>query len=323
MMQKVISQHGFKSKTLKIKAGENISIGFLIEILTAYGFQRVDFVYEPGQFSVRGGIVDVFSFAFELPYRLDFFGDEVETIRIFDIETQLSQDKKQQIEIVPDLHKSYNDTKYVSFPEFVSGQTWFHFTDVAFVRDRINQLYDDALVKANTENKLVENLYATHITGHEFLQHLTDYRKPEWGNKSFFKAKQTIHFNTSPQPVFQKNFELISNNLKKNIAEGYKIFIFSDSVKQTDRIAAIFKDRNDEIVFQPVKNTIHEGFVDHDLSLVCYTDHQIFDRFHKYQLKTDKTRQGKVVMTLKELNQLQFGDFVVHVDHGVGKFGGW
>ena len=322
MMQKVISQHGFKSKTLKIKAGENISIGFLIEILIAYGFQRVDFVYEPGQFSVRGGIVDVFSFAFELPYRLDFFGDEVETIRIFDIETQLSQDKKQQIEIVPDLHKSYNDTKYVSFPEFVSGQTWFHFTDAAFVRDRINQLYDDALVKANTENQLVENLYATHITGHEFLQQLTDYRKPEWGNKSFFKAKQTIHFNTSPQPVFQKNFELISNNLKKNIAEGYKIFIFSDSVKQTDRIAAIFKDRNDEIVFQPVKNTIHEGFVDHDLSLVCYTDHQIFDRFHKYQLKTDKTRQGKVVMTLKELNQLQFGDFVVHVDHGVGKFGG-
>ncbi len=322
MMQKVISQQGFRLKTLRVKTGERISIDFLIEILTEYEFQRVDFVYEPGQYAVRGGIVDVFSFAYELPYRLDFFGDEVESIRIFDIETQLSEDKKQQIEIVPDLHKGGTDTKYVTFPEFVSDKTWFHFTDAAFVRDRISQLYDEALVKANSGDKIVEDLHTTHITGHEFMQQLSSYRKPEWGNKSFFKAKQSVHFNTSPQPVFQKNFELISKDLKKNSSEGYKIFIFSDSVKQTDRIAAIFNDRNDEIEFQPVKNTIHEGFSDHDLALVCYTDHQIFDRFHKYQLKTDKTRQGKVVMTLKELNQLQFGDYVVHVDHGVGKFGG-
>ena len=322
MMQKVISQQGFKKRTLKIKTGETISIDFLAELLTEYGFQRVDFVYEPGQFSIRGGIVDIFSYAFELPYRLDFFGDEVESIRIFDIETQLSEDKTQQIEIVPDLHKGDKDTKLVTFPEFVTKDTWFHFTDAAFVRDRINQLYDEALVKANSGDKIVENLFDTHITGHEFMLQLADFRKPEWGNKSFFRAKQTIRFNTSPQPVFQKNFDLISKELQKDISEGYLVYIFSDSVKQTDRIAAIFNDRNDNIAFQPVKNTIHEGFVDHDLSLVCYTDHQIFDRFHKYQLKTDKTRQGKVVMTLKELNQLQFGDFVVHVDHGVGKFGG-
>lgn len=322
MMQKVVSQQGFKTKTLRIKTGENISIDFLSEMLSEYGFVRVDFVYEPGQFSIRGGIVDIFSYAFELPYRLDFFGDEVESIRVFDIVTQLSQDKKQQIEIVPDLHKGDKSVKLVSFPEFVSKNTWFHFTDAAFVRDRINQLYDEALVKANSGEKHVESLTATHLLGNEFIQQLINFRKPEWGNKSFFKATQIIHFNTSAQPVFQKNFDLISNDLRKNIEEGYKVYIFSDSSKQTDRIAAIFSDRNDQITFQPVKNTIHEGFIDHDLAVVCYTDHQIFDRFHKYQLKTDKTRQGKVVMTLKELNQLQVGDFVVHVDHGVGKFGG-
>ncbi|MHB9055811.1 MAG: transcription-repair coupling factor [Paludibacteraceae bacterium] len=322
MMQKVVSQHGFRTKTLKIRTGENISIDFLAEVLTEYGFLRVDFVYEPGQFSVRGGIVDIFSFAFELPYRLDFFGDEVESIRIFDIETQLSQNKKQQIEIVPDLHKGDGGTKLVSFPEFLSKDSWFHFMDATYVRDRIEQLYDEALVKANSGEKRIENLHTTHLTGNEFIQYLMDFRKVEWGSKSLFKAKQTIQFNTSAQPVFQKNFELISSDLKKNIAEGYKVFIFSDSEKQTDRIAAIFNDRNDEISFQSIKNTVHEGFIDHDLEVVCYTDHQIFDRFHKYQLKTDKTRQGKVVMTLKELNQLQVGDFVVHVDHGVGKFGG-
>ncbi len=322
MMQKVVSAEGFRSKTLKIKVGESVGTEYLAEVLNEYGFQRVDFVYEPGQYSIRGGIVDVFSYAFEMPFRLDFFGDEVDSIRIFDIETQLSKEKKERIEIVPDLHKGDKRTKLVSFPEFAPKDAWFHFTDVLFVKDRINQLYDDALVKANTDDKKTTDLYRTHLIGNEFLQQITDFRKVEWGSKSHFKASQTIHFNTLPQPVFQKNFDLIADNLKKNMADGYKIYIFSDSVKQTDRIAAIFSDRNDQIVFQPVKNTIHEGFVDHDLGLVCYTDHQIFDRFHKYQLKTDRTRQGKVVMTLKELNQLQMGDYVVHVDHGVGKFSG-
>ena len=322
MMQKVISSQGMRKRTIRLRTGESISMDFLVEMLTEYGFERVDFVYEPGQFSIRGGIVDIFSYAFELPYRIDFFGDEVESIRIFDIETQLSQEKKQQIEIIPSLHKGDKSSRQVSFPEFVSAETWFHFTDAGFVRDSINQYYDEALVKANSSDRIVESLHATHVTGDEFLQALTDFRKLEWANKSYFKAATSVQFNTSPQPVFQKNFDLISDNLKKNIAEGYKIYIFSDSVKQTDRIAAIFADRNDNITFQPVKDTIHEGFIDHDLSVVCYTDHQIFDRFQKYQLKTDKTRQGKVVMTLKELNQFQTGDYMVHVDHGVGKFGG-
>ena len=322
MMQKVVSADGFKSKTLKIRVGESVGIDYLSEVLNEYGFQRVDFVYEPGQYSIRGGIVDVFSYAYELPFRLDFFGDEVDSIRIFDIESQLSKEKKERIEIVPDLHKGDKSTKLVSFPEFAPKDTWFHFKDALFVKDRINQFYDEALVKANTDDRKVPDLHRTHITGNEFLQMVNDFRKLEWSNKTHFKAQQTVHFNTSPQPVFQKNFDLIADNLKKLLSEGYKLYVFSDSVKQTDRIKAIFEDRNDNISFQPVLNTIHEGFVDNDLSLVCYTDHQIFDRFHKFSLKTDRTRQGKVVMTLKELNQLQVGDYVVHVDHGVGKFGG-
>jgi transcription-repair coupling factor (superfamily II helicase) len=144
----------------------------------------------------------------------------------------------------------------------------------------------------------------------------------EWGEKTYFQTKTTIQFNTSLQPIFHKNFDLITDNLKARLKEGYKLYILSDSVKQTDRIAAIFADRGDAIPFQPIKNTLHEGFIDHDLSLLCYTDHQIFDRFHKYQLKTDKTRLGKVVLTLKELNQFKIGDYMVHVDHGIGTFGG-
>ncbi|HNX89842.1 MAG TPA: transcription-repair coupling factor, partial [Paludibacteraceae bacterium] len=322
ILQKQITSQGLKTKTIRLRTGESIGMDFLIEMLVEYGFERVDFVYEPGQYSVRGGIVDIFSYAYEMPYRIDFFGDEVESIRIFDIETQLSQEKRQQVEIVPNLRKGDKTTKLVPITEFVAADTWFQFTDAGFVRDRINQLYDEALIKANSGDHVVESLHTTHITGDEFIQGVDKFRKLEWANKSYFKTKTTIQFNTSPQPVFQKNFDLISENLKTNLTEGYRVYIFSDSVKQTDRIAAIFADREDNITFQPVKNTLHEGYIDHDLSLVCYTDHQIFDRFHKYQLKTDKTRLGKVVMTLKELNQFQVGDYMVHVDHGVGKFGG-
>jgi transcription-repair coupling factor (superfamily II helicase) len=320
-MQKVVSVHGMRTRMLKLKVGETLSIDFLTEMLLEYGFVRVDFVYEPGQFSVRGSIVDIFSFAFEMPFRCDFFGDEVESIRVFDIETQLSKEKRNEVEIIPDL-LLYKDTAHVSFPEFIPKDSIFTFANLSFVRERINTLYDEALVKANEGDKTVPDLHRARITGDEFVQQLIDFRKIELGDKSFSQATSTLAFNTSPQPIFHKNFDLVADNLKKGIADGYRLFVLSDSVKQTDRIAAIFADRGDNIVFQPIKNTLHEGFIDHDLSVFLYTDHQIFDRFHKYQLRTDKTRQGKVLMTLKELNQFQLGDYMVHVDHGVGSFGG-
>ncbi len=321
LMQKVVSAQRMKTQMLRMKVGENLGIDFLIEMLNEYRFERVDFVYEPGQYSVRGSIVDIFSYANELPYRCDFFGDEVESIRVFDIETQLSQEKKTEIIIIPDLQHD-KTSSHVSFFEFIPANGWFSFMNVTFVRDRINQVYNEALVKANESDHKTPHLHKTLITGDEFIELAIDFRKFEWTENAFFKPKTAIHFNTSPQPLFHKNFDLVADNLKHKLQEGYKLYILSDSVKQTDRIAAIFSDRNDNIIFQPIKNTLHEGFIDHDLSLICYTDHQIFDRFHKFQLKTDKTRLGKVVMTLKELNQFRIGDYMVHVDHGVGTFGG-
>lgn len=321
LLQKVVSAQSMQSRMLRMKVGDNLGIDFVVEMLHEYKFERVDFVYEPGQYSVRGSIVDIFSFANELPYRCDFFGDEIESIRIFDIETQLSQEKKKEIIIIPDLQLD-TTSSHVSFLEFISPDSWLSFSNAAFVRERINQLYDEALVKANEKGQKTPNLHKMMITGDEFMKSVQPFRKFEWSEKCHFQHKSTVTFNTSPQPIFHKNFDLVADNLKQKQAEGYKIYILSDSVKQTDRIAAIFDDRGDSISFQPIKNTLHEGFTDHDLSMLCYTDHQIFDRFHKFQLKTDKTRLGKVVMTLKELNQFQIGDYMVHVDHGVGSFGG-
>ena len=321
LMQKVVSEQDIITNTLKLRVGENLGIDFLIEVLKTYGFERVDFVYEPGQYSVRGSIVDIFSYSFELPYRCDFFGDEVESIRIFDIETQLSKEQRQEVEIIPDLQHTTKMPR-VSFLEFIATTTWLTFSSVSFVRERMNALYDEALVKANQGDKVVADLHKSRMTGDELLEQIASFRKIEWAQKSYFNARGEVNFNMSAQAIFHKNFDLIAENLRKGINEGYELYILSDSVKQTDRIQSIFEDRGDNISFTAVKNTLHEGFIDHDLSIYCYTDHQIFDRFHKYQLRTDRTRMGKVVMTLKELNQFRVGDYMVHVDHGVGTFGG-
>jgi transcription-repair coupling factor (mfd) len=321
ILQKTVSLQCIQNQSLKLRTGESTGIDFLSEVLFDYGFERVDFVYEPGQFSIRGSIVDIFSFSYEMPYRIDFFGDEIESIRVFDIETQLSKELCKEVEIIPDLQKSDEQNK-ISFFEFISKDNLLIFNNATFVRERINTLYDEALVKANEGDEKIPDLHSYQITGREFWEQISDFRKIEISEKSVFNTKKRIDFNISIQPIFHKNFDLIAENLRKFIADGYKLYILSDSVKQTDRIAAIFADRADNIVFQPVKNTLHEGFIDHDLSIVIYTDHQIFDRFHKYQLRTDYARRGKAVMTLKELNQFTIGDYLVHVDHGVGVFSG-
>ncbi len=321
IMQKVIAPQYIQKQTLKLKVGGQTNLDEITETLFQYGFNKVDFVYEPGQFSVRGGILDIFSFSSEQPYRCDFFGNEIESIRIFDIETQLSKGTKNEIEIIPNLHHD-NVSPHVSFFEFFPKNTIIVINNPSFIKERINQLYDEILVKINTQ-KSIADLHQTHITGNELINFITPFRKIETGTeKNYFKITSRLNFNTLPQPVFHKNFDLISDHLKKKIEEGYQVYILSDSTKQTDRIAMIFEDRGDNIPFIPVKNTLHEGFIDEDLKILCYTDHQIFDRFHKYQLKTDQARHGKVIMTLKELNQLKIGDYVVHVDHGIGTFGG-
>ena len=196
------------------------------------------------------------------------------------------------------------------------------FTDFRFTSGRIGDLYDDMLIKANDAKQGIPNLEASLMTSEVFVEQVINFRKVEIGSKATFTDNEKIEFSTSIQPLFHKNFDLVSQSFIQSIKEGYRIYILSDSKKQTDRIAGIFNDRGDEINFTPVLKTLHEGFVDHDMKLCCYTDHQIFDRYHKYSLRSDSARAGKVVMTLKELNQLNQGDYVVHVDHGIGRFAG-
>jgi len=320
LIQKVVSRQGVQKNFLRLAVGQKYEFDVLIEKLLFLGFEKVDFVYEQGQFSVRGGILDIFSFSNEMPFRCDFFGDELDSVRIFDIETQLSKEKKNDIDIVPNLHFT-KEKNLVSFLEYLNNQSFICFQNAAFVRERMNSLYDELLVKAN-ETEQTPDLKDTNITGDDFFLNFNNFRLIEFSNKSYFGTKTEIDFSTHIQPIFHKNFDLISNNLKEKLKENYQIYIFSDSEKQTDRIRTIFEDRRENINFQAVKHTIHEGFIDDDLSIVCYTDHQIFDRFHKYALKTDNSRAAKVILTLKELNQFQIGDYLVHIDHGIGTFGG-
>ena len=318
IMQKVVSSAEMKKQMLQLKTGESVSIDFIAETLFEYGFRRVDFVYEPGQYSVRGGIVDIFSFSYEMPFRLDFFGDDIESIRLFDIETQLSQEKLNEIVIIPDLQNS-DSSSFISFFRFIKPETWLAYSNYDFVAERIDILFQESLNKGLDTEKQIRLKQIDKI---DFVEQTKVFRSIVRSKSAYIVPEKTIEFNTSPQGIFHKNFDLIAENLQSLLVGHYKIYILSDSVKQTDRIAAIFDDRSDNIQFQAVKNTVHEGFIDHDAKIACYTDHQIFDRFHKFQLRTDRTRAGKVVLTLKELNQFKVGDYLVHVDHGVGTFGG-
>lgn len=317
LTEKVVPPSTFNDNRLNLAKGDEIDSETLAETLEKFGYEAVDFVYEPGQFSVRGSIVDIFSYTNELPYRIDFFGDSVESIRTFDIEKQLSIDEQAQIAIVPDMQTIQGEQ--VTLLEFMPGDTVLCANSFRLVRERANQLYDDALVKAN-EAADTPTLVKRLATGNELLAQAERFKTIEMG-KAYFDG-EAIDFQTSPQPIFHKNFDLVSSQLTQYMADGYTIYIASDSKKQTDRIAAIFDERGDKIAFTPILKTVHEGFIDHDMRLCCLTDHQIFDRFHKFALRSDVARAGKVAMTLKELNQFKVGDYVVHIDHGVGVFGG-
>lgn len=323
LAEKVINPHGLNESTLNLHVGEHVDTNFVIDLLLHYGFERVDFVYEPGQFSVRGSIMDVFSFSNENPFRIDFFGSEVESIRTFDIETQLSKEKIQQIAIVADLkQQQQQNAEIIPIFDFLSSNTILFFFNYSFARERMNSLFDNLLIKANESKNEVKSQMSSFINGTDMDQLTTRFRTIEIGLHPAFEIDSTITFNTSLQPPFHKNFDLVSAHFREKLEDGYQLFVCSDSKKQTDRIAAIFHDRGDQIHFTPVLRTLHEGFIDHDLSLCIYTDHQLFDRYHRYSLRSDNARTGKVAMTLKELNQLNIGDYVVHVDHGIGRFGG-
>lgn len=325
LAEKVVSRKELSDKTLKLNVGEKVDTAFITDVLHSYGFEYVDYVYEPGQYAVRGSIIDVFSFASEYPYRIDFFGDEVESIRTFEVESQLSREKKSGVSIVPDLAVMGDVT--TSFLDFIPKDTALAMRDFLWLRERIQVVHDEALTpQAIAVQEAEENggitLEGKLIDGSEFTARALDFRRLEFGNKPTGTPSASVTFNTSAQPIFHKNFDLVASSFKDYLEKGYSLYICSDSMKQTDRIKAIFEDRGDQIHFTPVERTIHEGFVDNTLRLCIFTDHQLFDRFHKYNLKSDKARSGKVALSLKELNQFTPGDYVVHTDHGIGRFSG-
>ncbi|WP_455587468.1 transcription-repair coupling factor [Bacteroides sp.] len=325
LAEKVVSRKELSDKTLKLSVGERVDSTFITDVLHSYGFEYVDYVYEPGQYAVRGSIIDVFSFSSEYPYRIDFFGDEVESIRTFEVDSQLSRERKDGIVIVPDL--AVTGMASTSFLDFIPKDTVLAMRDFLWLRERIQSVHDEALTpQALAVQETEENggitLEGKLIDGSEFTLRALDFRRMEFGNKPTGIADATVTFDTTAQPIFHKNFDLVATSFKEFREKGYSLYICSDSTKQTDRIRAIFEDRGDKISFIGVERTLHEGFADNTLRLCVFTDHQLFDRFHKYNLKSDKARSGKVALSLKELNQFTPGDFVVHTDHGVGRFSG-
>ena len=305
LAESVPQPDSLQGKTITLSVGEEIAISQLIEMLLELHFQRVDFVYEPGQFAVRGGIVDIYSYAHDIPFRIDFFGDEIDSIREFELETQLSQNKVDRMDIVS---ANSNDGTETLIIDYLSPNTLWISNDFSLVRYK----YEGTVTNQDTTllTKAIEQSATIEI-----------------GNKSTFNQHDTITFDTLPQPTFNKHFDLLTDDLNERIKEGYRIYILAEQVKQTDRLKSIFEDiahnqNTTPISFTAVNSTLHEGFIDRGAKICCYTDHQIFERYHRVTMRSENARRGKAIMTLKEINQLQVGDYVVHVDHGIGQFAG-
>lgn len=325
LAEKVVSQNDLVSKTLKVAKGDHVSLTTITKRLHELGFQYTDYVYEPGQYAIRGSLIDVFSFSSEYPYRVDFFGDEIDSIRTFEVESQLSKEILPKVSIIPNLGSVGG--RYVSLLHFLSTDSIVCARDFFWIKERIDHLADETLAsqaviaKAEEDKDLI--VPAVLLKDGEWDIELEPFKLIEFGSSFSGNSEDvTISYNTSPQASFQKNFDLVAQNLRNYISDGYQIYICSDSEKQTARIKAIFEDREDNIPFIAICKTLHEGFVDNSQKVCFYTDHQIFDRYHKYNLKSDKARSGKVSLSLKELGQFQPGDYIVHIDHGVGKFAG-
>lgn len=319
--EKVVQEKVLEQNTLHISCQEPIDITFAAGVLREYGFARVDYVYEPGQYAVRGSILDVFSYSHEYPFRIDFFGDDIESIRTFDVESQLSREKLNEVYIIPNVcNKTENG---VSLLEFIDAKTLFAFHDLGYTIDRIIELSNETLaVQALVTEDVDVDAMKKVVDADSFTRSLINFRRIEYGKHLLGTPQASIEYNCSLQGIYHKNFELVSDSFGRLLQQGYKLYIASDNAKQTDRLRDIFAERNDDINFTPILHTIHEGFVDNDLKVCCFTDHQIFDRFHKYNLKSDRARSGKMALSLRELKQIEVGDYLVHMDHGIGQFGG-
>jgi len=327
LAEKVIDRASLEKNTLEIAVSNKLSIDFINEFLIEYDFERVDFVYEPGQFSIRGGIVDIFSFSHDLPYRVEFFGDFIESIRTFEIESQLSVEQVKSITIVPNVQSKFLTENNISLLEYVDAGSQVWIKDVQFTLDIIKSGYKKAveLWKAlSSEEKQKNQDWIDPKFGFTddklIADQLHDFPVVEFGKQFFYQARHTIDFDMRPQPSFNKDFTLLIHNFKNNEADKIENFIVTDSAKQVERLYAILDDLDKAAKFTPISIALREGFVDRQQKIACYTDHQIFDRYYKYKLK--KGYQRSQAITLKELRELKPGDFVTHIDHGIGKYAG-
>ena len=330
----VVSKKKLDERSMLLKVGDALDVSMLENQLRDLGFKEVEYVYEPGQFAARGSIVDVFSFSSEYPFRLDFFGDEIDSIRTFEVQTQLSRDKKESVEIVPEL-ASLGSEK-IPFMQFLPADTLLVMKNFLFVRDSIEQTYRSGFsnqaiterMEGATEMEQHAIMKETQaesflLPGSKFSEEAADFRKIEIGSRPTGMPQATITFDVTPQPLFHKNFELLISTLSEYLDRGYQLYILADSAKQQQRLRDIFDSMTEQkITFIPVDKTLHEGFIDNVQHICLFTDHQIFDRFHKYSLRSDAARSGKVALTLKELQEMEPGDYIVHVDFGIGRFAG-
>ena len=333
LAEMVVSKKNLDTRTLVLENGQTIAVTDIEKTLREFGFREVDYVYEPGQFAQRGSILDVYSYSCEYPYRIDFFGDDIDSIRTFEVEDQLSKDVRDRVEIVPELAAVAEDK--VPFLSFVSKDVVLVTKDYLYVRDAVDRAYQEGFSSqarmeqmesaTEVEQREIElqlRRESQLISGTQFMADANQFRRIEFGHRPSVATASVIRFNITVQPLFHKNFDLLTNAFEDYLLQGYQIYILADSQKQNERLKEIFEAKDKGIVFTPVDKTLHEGFADNDLRICFFTDHQIFDRFHKYNLKSDKARSGKMALTLKEIQQFEIGDYVVHVDHGVGKFGG-
>jgi transcription-repair coupling factor (superfamily II helicase) len=329
LAEKVVSKAYLKRNTLRLGLGESLSIDFVIDLLTEYNFEREDFVVEPGQFSIRGGIVDVFSYTNDRPYRIEFFGDDVESIRTFDPSNQLSIDRLDHITITPNVQDRALKEKREAFLNYVGRNAVIWVNDLAYCIDKIGKEFDKAEKAFATLSTDIKHLEPAELfsSADGFKGDILSHALIEFGSHFLMKEGQTLNFQMQPQPSFNKNFDLLLQNLDENTKSGISNLILADNPKQTERIQTIFSDlkanrgmADDALNFDILNLALHEGFVDRGNQLACYTDHQIFERYHKYRIRDGYA--GKQAITMKEIYDLQPGDYVTHIDHGIGRFDG-
>jgi len=328
IFEKVVTKKELDKNTLKIASNDKISIDFINEVLFEYHFKRVDFVSEPGEFSVRGGIVDVFSFSNDNPYRIEFFGNEVDSIRSFDVETQLSIEKQNKISIIPNIENKFFEENRESFFEYINDKTVLFIQNTDLIGQQLDKLFAKALEAYSKLNTTVKHIEPEElfVNQKQFLKKALNFSIVELSNSPTFKMDKTIEFFIQPQPSFNKQFDLLLNNLNENHFNGIKNYLFCSNESQASRFHDIFEDideENHESIrkqYNTIVLPLFHGFIDQENKIACYTDHQIFERYHKFSIKNGYSK--KQTITLKELTSLSIGDYVTHIDHGIGKFGG-